>query len=170
MKKSLISALVIGTSALLGGEAMAQAGNTAIGAGTATANVISPIAITSTAALDFGDVIPGVGAGTVSMSNAGVRSTGGDATLGSVDVGNAGAFTVTGASGYAYSIALPASIPVTGPAAAAMTVTVWNSNPSGNGLLTGGTQQLLVGAMLSVGAGQPVGAYTGPYNVTVAYN
>ena len=44
------------------------------------------------------------------------------------------------------------------------------SNPSGTGTLTGGTENLLVGATLQVTAGQATGAYTGTFDVTVGYN
>lgn len=168
MRKHLVATLVVGAAVLMGGEVMAQ--STATGTGTATANIIAPITITSTVPLAFGDVIPGIATGTVVMTPAGVRTATGGATLGNLVLGTAGAFTVTGAANYAYTITLPASIAIAG-AGTTMTVTPFTSNPTGSaGLLTGGTQNLAVGATLNVGASQLAGVYSGPFDVTVAYN
>jgi hypothetical protein len=53
-----------------------------------------------------------------------------------------------------------------------MTVTAFLSTPSVSGTLTGGTQNLNVGATLNVAAAQPAGLYTSTtgFTVTVNYN
>ena len=52
-----------------------------------------------------------------------------------------------------------------------MTAGTFTSNPSGTGALTSGTQDIAVGATLTVAAGQVPGVYTsGNFNVTVNYN
>ena len=52
-----------------------------------------------------------------------------------------------------------------------MTAGSFTSNPSGTGTLSSGTQNISVGATLTVAAGQVPGVYTsGNFSVTVNYN
>jgi hypothetical protein len=53
-----------------------------------------------------------------------------------------------------------------------MVVNAFTSTPTGTGALTGGSQDILVGATLNVGAAQPAGTYTNLTGlvVTVNYN
>jgi len=53
-----------------------------------------------------------------------------------------------------------------------MDASVFTSTPSGTGALTGGTQNITVGATLTVAAAQAAGVYTSgtPFSVTVNYN
>jgi hypothetical protein len=169
MRKLLVATLVVGAVGVMGGEAMAQSTATASGV-EANATIIAPIAISNSDALDFGDVVPGTSLGTVVMATAGTRSATGGTTLGSVNVGGAADFTVTGADGYAYSITLPSSITLSDGGVNTMSVDTFTSNPSGTGTLTGGSQALAVGATLHVGANQVAGSYSGSFDVTVTYN
>jgi len=75
---------------------------------TATATIVGPIGITNTANMNFGNVAVSAVAGTVVMTPAAVRSTTGGCTLPAVTgTVAAGAFNVTGAAAYTYSITLP---------------------------------------------------------------
>jgi hypothetical protein len=152
----------------LGSIAFAQ--NTATATANATARIITPISISKTADLNFGDVVASGSAGTVVLSTAGARSTTGGASLGSGSAVSAAAFTVSGQGSATYAITLPASATVTsGPNT--MTVNAFTSNPSGTGTLSGGgSQNLNVGATLNVGVSQPTGTYSGTFDVTVTYN
>lgn len=147
-----------------------NAQNPATAKANATATIITPIAIAHVADLSFGK-IPAA-QGEVTISPDGVRTTTGD-ILPSPSEGevHAAQFTVTGLANATYAITLPGNNEVTikGPGEP-MTVTKFTSNPSGTGTLTGGTQTLSVGAMLTVGANQTAGAYTGEFSVKVAYN
>ena len=147
----------------------AFAQSTATATANATARIITPISISKTADLNFGDVVASGSLGTVVLSTAGARSTTGGASLGNGAAVTAAAFTVNGQASATYAITLPASATVTS-AGNTMTVNAFNSNPSGTGTLTGGTQNLLVGATLNVGASQATGTYSGTFDVTVTYN
>jgi hypothetical protein len=145
-----------------------------VGAATATSNVsasiVPAISIAKNTDMDFADVIAGGSAGTVVLTTAGARSTTGGATLGNGTGAAAAAFTVSGDPASTYSISLPASATITS-GGNTMTVNSFASSPSGTGTIGGGgTQALSVGATLQVGASQAQGAYTGTFDVTVAYN
>lgn len=169
MKKVILSAAVL----VLAGAAnkvMAQETATA----TATATIVTPISITNTANMNFGNVaVQSTTAGTVVLTPGGARSATGGVTLpttnGSVA---AAAFTVAGTGSYTYSITLPSSALTITSGANTMTVTAFTSNPSGTGALTAGIQTLTVGATLNVSAAQPAGTYVSatPFDVTVNYN
>jgi hypothetical protein len=141
----------------------------------ATATIITPITITNTADLAFGNLFAGATGGTAVISPAGARSVTGDVTIpGNPGTFNAAAFTVNGQATWTYAITLPAGALTISSGANTMTVDVWTSNPSGTGTLDGtGAQTLTVGATLNVGAAQAAGAYTSgatPFTVTVNYN
>ena len=137
----------------------------------ATATIITPITIGKVADLNFGNIVAGTGAGTVTVPTEGARTKTGDVILPAATPGtiNAAKFTVTGLADATYTITLPGSATISETGGKTMTVT-FTSNPSGTGTLTGGTQDLFVGATLNVGAAQTAGNYTGTFNVTVAYN
>jgi hypothetical protein len=50
-----------------------------------------------------------------------------------------------------------------------MSLSKFTSNPSGVGVMSGGSLQFTVGATLAVGANQPKGSYTGSIPVTIQY-
>ncbi len=152
------TALVLGSNNVLAASATANA----------TATVMQSIAIAKNSDLVFGAFSPSTG-GTVVMSTAGARSGTGAVVLSSSAAGNAAQFTVTGTSAATYAITLPASFNITS-GANTMGVGSFTSNPSGTGVLTGGTQALYVGATLTVGSAQAAGNYTGTFNVSVEYN
>jgi|WetSurSiteA1Bulk_404760.scaffolds.fasta_scaffold55181_1 hypothetical protein len=141
---------------------------------TATATIVSPIAIAKTVDMNFGNVAASAALGTVVLAPGGGRSiTGGvtlPATTGTV---TAASFTVTGTPGYTYAITLPAVALTITSGGPSMTVDTWTSNPSPTGTLTAGTSTLTVGATLHVGANQAAGVYGVPaetFTVTVNYN
>jgi hypothetical protein len=137
---------------------------------TASATIVAPIAIIKNTDMNFGNVyVSATVAGTVVLAPAGTRSvTGGAGLPGVAGTVSAATFVVTGTAGATYAITLPASVTLTGPTT--MTVDVFTSNPV-TGLLTGGTQNLQVGATLNVAAAQATGVYTSAnFNVTVNYN
>ena len=167
--------LVIGAAAALA----AQYGSAVYAAqedGTATALVIEPLTITEDTAMNFGTVAGGENADTIVLGTDGSRTvTGTDAQIIAAGPGNAGQFTVTGEPGQAYSITFSASATMENAAGDSMTVdTFTNNNPSP--IDGGGSDTLLVGGRLNVGANQPAGAYStatgggSPYTVTVNYN
>jgi hypothetical protein len=153
-----------------GSEVSAQASATA----TATATIITPITITKTSDINFGNVaVQATTAGTVVMTPAGVRSATAGVTLpGTSGTVSAASFTVNGQAGYTYAITLPTTITITDAASNTMVVNAFSSTPTSTGTLTGGTETLNVGATLNVNANQAPGVYTSasPFTVTVNYN
>ena len=163
---------IIATLALLGAAETVSAQETATA--TASATILTPISIDQTADLNFGNVaVQSATSGTVVLSAAGNRSTTGGTTLptttGTVSTA---AFTISGEDGYTYAITLPSSALTISSGANTMTVGSFTSSPSGTGTLTGGSENITVGATLNVAAAQASGSYVSgtPFNVTVNYN
>lgn len=150
-------------------RALALAVCTAWAAHTAVAQ--TPIATSNTQALAFGKFAAGSG-GTITVGPSGARSAGGGVVLVSSGAGAAAQFSVSGDANATYAISLPADGTVSLTSGAnSMAVNTFTSSPSPTGTLgAGGTQTLLVGATLTVGGNQPVGSYSGAFDVTVNYN
>ncbi len=154
--------MMAGTGAALAASANADA----------TATIVTPIAISKTSDLLFGNIAAGTSTGTMTVSTADVATPAGGIT---VPTGNAGTraaavFAVTGEGAYTYAITLPTTDQTITSGANTMVVNTFVSNPSGTGALTAGAQTLKVGATLNVGVSQAAGSYSGAFTVTVAYN
>jgi hypothetical protein len=139
-----------------------------------SATIITPIAITKTVDMNFGNVaVSPTIAGTVVLVPAGTRSKTGGVTL-PVTAGTvtAAKFNVTGQTGATYSITLPPADITLSNGTQTMTVGTFTSTPVATGTLTGGTEEISVGATLNVAAGQASGLYTNASDlfVTVNYN
>ena len=142
---------------------------------TASSTIVTPIGITKTVDMNFGNVaINSTTAGTVVLAPAGTRtSTGGvtlPATAGTVA---AAEFNVTGANNYTFSITLPSTSHEIKSGSNTMSVTGFTSTPTPTGTLSAtGSATVKVGATLNVSAGQAAGTYTSvtPFEVTVNYN
>lgn len=137
--------------------------------GTAAANVITPLGISETTGLNFGDVSVGTGGGTVSIDFTNGRTATGDAeavTGGTTPA--AGAYLVTGTGTKTYSISLPGSTTIT-DGAVTMTVNGFSHNAGATPALSGGTDTFNIGATLNINGGQAVNAYSGTFPLTVNY-
>ncbi len=130
------------------------------------------ISISKSADLNFGNIIASGALGTVVLPPEGPRSATGGAALASG--GNVGPaiFTVVGEPGINYTISMPPGLALTGPGVPLnVSLTSSPTTSPGAGLLDGSGQQTLkVGGTLTVAANQLPGAYSGTFNVTVAYN
>ena len=137
-----------------------------------TANVITPIAISKTVDMNFGNIaVSPVNAGTVVLAPASTRAKTGGVTLPAVTGTVAAAsFTVTGLGTSTYAITLPGTITLTGTPSGTMTVDNFVSDPSGTGALVAGSQTVNVGGTLNVAAGQAAGVYTNTTDMTVTVN
>lgn len=149
---------------------------TATATSSATATILTPIAIVNTFALSYGNLAVGVGGGTVVLTPAAApaRNLTGDVVLppttGTV---TAATFTVTGTAAATYAITLPAGVTtLDNGAGGTMTVDTFTSSPTPTGTLTGGTETLYVGATLHVAGSQAPGVYnsTANFSVRVDYN
>jgi len=143
--------------------------------GNADALVIAPLSVTETSAMDFGTVAGGPNADTIVMDTAGGRTvTGTDAQIIATGAGSAGNFTITGEPNQAYTVTFSASATLDDGGGNTMTVDTFTDN-SPSPLSGAGTDTLLVGGTLNVGANQAAGTYStttggSPYTVTVNYN
>ena len=164
---SIAFALLTGISAF--GQVTATA--------TASATIVTPLAITKTADMNFGNLAVNATAGTCALTAAAAPTravTGGVTLMGGGTVASA-AFTVTGLINATYAITLPADgvVTLTGPGVP-IPANTFISNPTvaaGGNLGAGGSQTLYVGATLSIAGSQAAGAYAStPFNVTVNYN
>jgi hypothetical protein len=167
MKKLVILFIAIAGFAV---NSLAQVSATA----SASAFIVTPIAISKTLDMNFGNVAVNNTPGTVVLTTASARSVTGGCTLPAVTgTVQAASFAVTGTAAYTYAITLPVALFTVVNGANSMTVNTWTSNPTPTGVLSaGGTQTLLVGATLNVGANQASGLYTSAadFTVTVNYN
>ncbi len=175
MKSSVKFLTIAATLLLFTTSSYAQESATA----TATATILTPIAITKTVDMNFGNVaVQSTTGGTVILAPAGTRTVTGGVTLpATAGTVTAATFTVTGTTDYTYTVSLPVAavtLTETVGATATMTATAFTSTPTttaGAGVLTLGTQTLKVGATLNVAAGQATGVYVSPaFTVTVNYN
>jgi len=143
--------------------------NAADGVGAAEASIVQSAQVQEQTRLNFGQIIPSMTAGTVTIDSSGnVTVTGGHQVLGNSSI--LGAFNILGSGGQNVTVTLPTS-----------GFTIKHSNgvdqmnvalqpfnvPS---QLTNGTGSFTVGGTLSVGANQTPGVYLGNYTVTVTYS
>ncbi|WP_290644472.1 DUF4402 domain-containing protein [Aquabacterium sp.] len=156
----------------------AFAAQTSTASASASATIVSPIAIAKTSDLVFGKLAVGAVGGNVAISTADVVSISGAGTTVTQPPGSTGnpasaVFGVTGEAGFTYAITLPTdgAVTISDGASHTMAVNAFVSNPGTTGTLSGaGTDTLKVGATLVVGNNQVPGTYTGSFNVTVSYN
>lgn len=172
--KKLGIALAVVTTALASNPAFAETKP-----GNAEITVVRPLSFVIDDNLDFGSLIPGTTAGTVTMDPTGTRT----ATNGIVLVGGGqspATFSGQGTFNQRVDISLGAnSILITGPGAPMRVRTfVIGSTPTAvlttaplrfriaaaNGIFT-----FPIGATLEVGANQPAGKYTGNWSITLNY-
>jgi Domain of unknown function (DUF4402) len=147
--------------------------------GDAQVAVVTPLSFIQIEDMEFGSIIPGNVAGTVTLSPSGVRT----ATGGIVLVGNgqqAARFAGRGTFLQRVRIRItPNNIILTGPGPS-MTVNNVTIDPQGTLLQVGGgpNYRILplngifwfnVGGRLNVGANQPAGFYSGTFNATLDY-
>ena len=159
--------VVIGVVAVAGLAPSAFAQASASTNGTATANVIAAITITSQAFLRFGDVVTGVG-GTATINTTDAR-TGTAGLLAGGTIGSA-QFGITGEPNRNFGVTLPADGTITvSNGAATMAVNGFQGTCGVCALSAGGAFTLKVGGTLTVGAAQATGSYTGVFPVSVAY-
>ena len=141
----------------------------------ATATIVTPISIVKNTDMNFGNIAVQAGTGgtvTLPATLAASRTATAGVTLTAVTgTVTAAKFTVSGTSGYTYTIVLPSSaVVLTDGASHNMNATAFNNSAAGT--LTGGSEFFYVGALLTVAAAQTPGVYTtaSPFNVTVNYN
>ena len=141
----------------------------------AEATIVTPLTITKTVDLNFGNVATTNATGTVVLSTASARTSTGGATPVANPTGTvtAASFSITGMPAAQVFVTLPATVTVTHitlPANTMVVNTFVCSPVSGFIIPVGGSQTLTVGATLNTGASQTPGIYRNlNFNVTVNY-
>ncbi len=153
-----------------------QASYSITATGQITAEVLPVFAASETSQMDFGRFSPGPEGGEIVLTPLGSISVNGSVYISS-GVHNPASFYVTGDVDAAFSISLPVNPVILRHTSSSRTMLVdsWNSYPSpgiGTGMLQNGFQTVFVGATLKVGtlSDNPVGVYTGSYEITFDFN
>jgi hypothetical protein len=140
------------------------------------AEVVPVFSAVETSQLNFGRFAPGPQGGEIILTPQSSISVTGSVFVGT-GVHNAASFYVSGDADAAYSITLPVNPVILKHVSSARTMLVdtWNSVPApgtGTGMLKNGYQNVYVGATLKVGTlnDNPVGVYTGTYEITFDFN
>jgi len=159
------------TLLLIGFPANAFAQTTA--AASTTVTIVTPIGITKSVDMVFGNIAITTASGTVVLGTDGTRTPNGSVTLPSAaGTVTPASFSVTGSGSYTYTISLPSSPIVLSGTTGGVTVSAFVSNPASTGALTAGTQTVHVGATLNIPASTAADTYKNisGLHVTVNYN
>ena len=165
MRSLMTLSLLAGVLAAPAGAKAAQ--SSAVQSANALTNITNGLAITRTRDLDFASIVAGGAAGTVVVSPANGKTFTGPLTFGNGLTSNA-SFNVThpgGTFGTIYGVLLPATVTISN-GSSSMVVDTFTSTATLVTLFPI-LVRLDVGATLHVAAAQPVGFYTGTFNVTV---
>lgn len=135
------------------------------------ARAVLPLGVTSNAPLAFGSFASGSG-GAVTISPGGVRSASGSVVLVPRGAGSAAQLTVSGEPNAFYSLQLPSNgtVILSEPGGQSMAVSNFVGTPTTGQLGAGGSQLVMIGATLNVGADQAPSNYSGSFQVFLNYN
>jgi len=134
-------------------------------------SVISPLQITVLENLDFGIIAPGAEPATVTLGPIGIDgSRNCSAALTCLGDSYApGRFWINGQAGYNYSLQVSDSVILSDGGSNSMTASLFHHDNNSQTLGDYGTASFHIGGVLTVGASQAVGNYTGTYAVQVTY-
>lgn len=168
-RRAIVVVVLLGL--LPAGAAFAQ--NQAVGSANVGALVDDGIALAKTADLAFGTIVPSAAAGTVTVSTADVRTSGGGVSL-YPSTAAAAVFSVTklGPGSKKFTVLLPASATLVNSSDASKTITLdtLTHNAATTNPYSAVPYTLRVGGTLQIGANQAPGQYSGVFNVTVVQN
>ncbi|WP_245583372.1 DUF4402 domain-containing protein [Salinimicrobium terrae] len=153
----------------LAGKTYGQASATA--SFTASATIIQPIGITTTANMNFANLDARSG-GAVILSPENTRISTGGVTLADNATVSAASFEVTGEEGFTFSLTLPEDEYVLFNGNEKMIIKDFTSSLGESQSLSGGSKVVRVGATLNVTPNQMPGVYNSrsSINITVNYN
>jgi hypothetical protein len=137
---------------------------------TATTTIVAPLSVTKVTDLRFGVVTrPAAAAAADSIlinASTGARTQSGSTAGLAAGTSGRAEYTVTGEAARTFSVTTPATMTMSS-GGNDITVTLTNT---GAGTLTGGTATVGVGGSFPITDATVTGAYTGNFNMTVAYN
>ncbi len=176
MKKTLACALV--AAGIMAGSSAALAQSTATATATGTTTIIRPLTISKDVDLAFGRIVkPGTGSGTVAVANTGSSALAGSGAIALPGLAVSHAqFTMAGEGGQLVNVTVPASFDMALVGGTGQKITVsldpdlGTSTTLSNALGVAGSKTLNVGGHFSLPSTQDTGAYSGTFDVTVAYN
>ena len=151
----------------------AQIGTNAMAAdldGDVNAVVVTPVVITQTTPMNFGDISGGATAGTISMTTTGTRGSTGGSTFITASTNSPGIFTVTGVSGAAISVSATDTVATLESGTNTMGFVL--AEPTYPATIAGGSVLVQFGGTLTVGISQAAGTYDTPtdtYSIQVNY-
>ena len=159
-------------AAAIAGPAMAQSSSVTTNG---TTTIIQPVTISQSSALSFGRIVrPVSGASTITIgTGADTVSTTGSA-IALAGTTSRARYTISGEGAEIVSVTMPASFAMQKSGAPDLTVTLTRA-PAGNVTLSGaagatGTAALDIGGSFPISSTTVVGAYSGSFTVSVAYN
>ena len=162
-KKTLLSSAV--ATALLA-SLISQSVLAATDTGTASAQIVTPIAITNTTDLFFGSIVADPAGDTISLDTANNATITNTSVI--TGISTSGSFDVTGTTGAVYTVTLPGPTLISS-GGNNMTVNNFSHDGGATPTIAAGGSTLNIGADLTIAAGQAQGVYTGTYTVTVEY-
>ena len=163
MNSKMLKAALVGS--VLAATAFGASGaNAATATATARAKILRQVTVSNSTDLQFGTIVTGAAASTVTVSTAGVRSCG--AGLVCTGTTTAAAFTIGGTTGQVTTVSVPATVTLNS-GANSMTATLNSSAATVTMVANAGA--FTVGGVLSVGASQADGDYVGSFVATVDY-
>lgn len=133
---------------------------------TVSAEIVSPLVLARLSDLQFGCVVVGESEGTVILDGTGNRRAAGGVSLAEGSDATTAAFTVSGQPGKGYTIVLPESVTLYSGTNALQV----DGFTHDGGQVTGGLTTMHVGATLHLAPRQPIGYYSGAFEITVSYN
>jgi Mat/Ecp fimbriae major subunit len=163
MNKNVLKAVIAGSLVASLGMGATTA-HAATASATAKAKILRQVTVTNTTDLQFGTIVSSPTASTVTVSTAGARTCG--TSLVCSGTSTAAAFGVTGTSGQVVTVSVPSTVTLTS-GTNSMSSTL---NASAATLtLAANAGSFSVGGVLSVGANQADGDYSGTFTATVDY-
>jgi Domain of unknown function (DUF4402) len=139
--------------------------------GKASATIVPPLQLIKTSDLSFGEIVASSQNGQVSVGVNNSRiASGGVQLIATEENLNSAAFDIQGFPNSSFTVSMPSYIFIS-QGSNDMKVENFVSSLGNTSMLDSrGVAALKVGATLNVNANQPVGMYTGAFDVIVAYN
>lgn len=134
------------------------------------AAILNPLSVVNTTDLDFGTLVHGTGAGTVTLNptTGALSTTGGSTAAGGSP--SAATFVATGVVNRLFAIVVGTSPVLTNGTGGTMTVNpMMIDGPTLRLFGAGGVSTIKLGGVLNMAANQPEGDYSGTFDLTIIY-